>query len=248
MSVDNYKIKIGTVTLDEPYEGRYFYETAGWKTTYALEPGTYDVHMAFRKQHGDLKLEFETDEISGVITEHDTQGVSGKDDVGKPVSEPMKINPYDVTKGLIALDIEVPYVSLDEKDGYPRLRVDMDHPEFLSVLRERESFEFKSLFRSVESRLVDYAQKHGFLEGEKLKQGMEMGTLEFGTLIRFDQYLRGRFGGGLEDFQVTREEFDKVKLGKWGHLEDIFQEMTEELSDKHDFSKAKTDQHPGFGF
>lgn len=247
--MDPFKIKVGTVTIDEPYTDRYLDESAhrSSKTAYTLEPGVYDVYMAFYGHYETETAVFETAEIPGVITE-DADATSQRSLVGTNVCEKININPNDVESGVLKLNIEVPYLAMSEKGGYPMLSLDTDHKEFHKAMEERDRFDFKRLFAEVEPRKVAYAEKHGFMEGDKLTQGMQMGTMNYGTMILYDQHLRQEFGGGLEEFGVSFDDVMKHGEGKWGNLDDIFKEVTQELNEKYDFKNIKvTENTQGYG-
>ena len=256
-TAEPYRFKAGTVTIDEPYEDKYLYETAAWSTTYALHPGTYDVYGRIEKDYsGERKIILETEEVPGIILTDNTPSMYGgvaysgtknpRD--GQEVKERIEVTAYKVNEGKLKFDLEVPFIEARTIHGTHQVfKLIEDHPQMEEILKERGRHNFKEMLRldSRESFGFDFeaAKENGFLDGAKLDVGLEMGPWKYRDVIRIDQMMRKSLGYGLDRFSIPLHDVSERYRGRSGDVQKIMQETIEEL--KKDYQLPEKKRHAG---
>lgn len=252
-----YSFKVGTVTLDEPYEDNYSYETAAWYTNYSLMPGTYDVYGTYENnplypQKKELSLF--TEEIEGVITSENTQSLWGGVAIGSPqesregktISERMRVNPNDITKGKIKLDLDVPFLSIAKHEkGHLVVALNEDHPEWADVMRDRERHNFCEELKRDRFR-HEAAQKNSLLTAEAIDHGIEIGSFRFEYIIDLDSHMRSKLGYGFEESGVPFSDASDRFKGRSGSVSVIVNDVMKELVQEYDLpQRPKRSAEPG---
>lgn len=254
-----FTIKVGTVSFDEPYDAHYSYETAAWYTNYSLTPGTYDVYARYERDHygyNGMKLSLFTNEIPGVITSENTQSLWGGVPIGskqesregKSISEKIQIKEHELTSGKIKLDLDVPFLKLAKHEkGHTVIELDENHPEWVSVLKDRERHNFKERLKPTgPAETTDYysiAKKNGLFRDDVIDKGMQMGPFGFENVIRLDNQMRKDLGYGVVDSAVPLDEVAQRFSGKSGSVPVIINDVMKEIVEAHNLTPSKKSEY-----
>lgn len=219
----SYRFKVGTITLHELYDDKVNHEVAAWSTTLTVAPGTYPVYG--RMDRGELRLS--TDVLPAIVTENHTPALfggvrigssnDGSEDIGTERATVVPVTHGLVKSGIMDFEIEAGFLEVTPDDSFQQYRVNPDHPEWLEVEKDRELFEFKHRLFTPGGSLRPYPEDNGFLTGQKLKEGLELGQGKYEDVIRSDQALRRKTGHGFEHFEIpltTVSEMSEAEISK----------------------------------
>lgn len=246
--MSNYKkpftFKVGTVTFDEPYEGNISYETAAWYTTYALQPGTYDVYGTYERSHlrpDQMEFRMFTGEIPGIILDDHTPSMFGGVAYGsnqnkrndEKINKSLPVTSYDVKTGKMKFDPEVSFITKEPVGKeFHKFVVDKDSVEWKQLMVERDRYNFKQkLMPLLNSRanLFEIAQKNGLLTNDNVDQGIEMGAFKFEKVISLDMFMRSKLGYGIPEAGVPLKEAADRFAGRYGDMGVITNEVMKDL-------------------